>query len=252
MTSIEKGIGILVIAHGSNDRKWVQMIEEAVQRVDTNFPLVIGYLELVEGKSIAAGVSLLEKMHVKKILAVPLFVCSGSTHLEEIKYALGVIDEPRLETSLQRINTDADIIWGEAMDAHPLIVNIVVERARRLSVAPENEVLLLTAHGSEHPGFHEVWEDTLQKLTCSIKKALHFSEVFYGTLHPDTLLVKAQEAIASKKQLVVVPVFLSEGYFTSAVIPEKLKGIPYQWSGDTHLPHPLISRWMQEVIQKYV
>lgn len=35
---------------------------------------------------------------------------------------------------------------------------------------------------------------------------------------------------------------MSEGYFTKVVIPQRLEGLDYAYSGQTLLPHPLLPR----------
>ncbi len=48
-------IGVLIISHGSRNREWVRLVDEAVER-----------------------------MSVTEMIVVPLFVSSGSKHVEEI------------------------------------------------------------------------------------------------------------------------------------------------------------------------
>ncbi|GJM73396.1 hypothetical protein HMSSN036_56120 [Paenibacillus macerans] len=48
--------------------------------------------------------------------------------------------------------------------------------------------------------------------------------------------------------VIVAPLFLSAGYFTKTMIPSRLNGLSYRYSGDALLPHPLLSRWMLQHI----
>ncbi|MDQ0256611.1 sirohydrochlorin ferrochelatase [Evansella vedderi] len=246
---VEASVGVLVIAHGSRDTRWVKEIEEAVEQLALEVPISIGYLELVEGKSIPEAVRSLERQGATVIIAVPLFICSGSTHLEEIKYSLGVTSHCRIETSLEKIHPAAEIIWCDAMDDHPLMIEILLERVKELSEEPAKEVVMLVAHGSEKPGFHHLWEFTLKQMTHAVKSRFPFHDVIYGTLHPDTVAEQAQLIVSAHKKLLVVPVFLSEGYFTKKVIPQKLAGIDFQWSGRTFLPHPFVTKWVEERVR---
>ncbi|MDG5786190.1 CbiX/SirB N-terminal domain-containing protein [Evansella sp. AB-P1] len=245
--------GILIIAHGSRNKKWINYIDSCVEEVQTDVPITIGYLELVEGRSIADGVRRLEKQQVDEILVIPFFVCSGSTHLDEIQYALGIIEEPRKETELALIHPRAEIIWGKAMDNHPNILQVLQERIQELSENPGKESLLLVAHGSDRPYFKTLWDNTLEEMVHYFQEKLGFSEANYGTILPATITTVAQSLTKNgTKKVVAIPVFISEGYYTSKKIPTKLKGIAHIYNGSTYLPHPAITAWMQDQVNKYV
>jgi sirohydrochlorin cobaltochelatase len=239
--------GILVIAHGSKNKKWVKYIDQTVASIHIHHPITVGFLEMVEKRSIEEGVRRLEKQQVKRIIVVPLFVSSGSTHLEEIQYALGLISTCRIKTDLKRIHPRAEIVWSTAMNDHQNMKDILRQRVQDLTTDPLNEALLLVGHGSKIAGFQHMWEHTLQSLTQSLKGQCQISEAQYATLLPDNVTERAR-ILSYRKKLIVLPVFLSEGYFTTKVIPSKLTGLTYKYSGETYLPHPLVSQWIEEQI----
>jgi sirohydrochlorin cobaltochelatase len=243
--------GVLVIAHGSRDIEWVQRIEEAVKAAGLEIPVEMGYLELVEGVSIADGVRRLEARGVDTILAVPLFVASASTHLEEIQYALGILPYSRVETELELIHPHAKVVWCDAMDDHPYVIEMVSDMARQISQNPRKESLLLVGHGSDEPEFHEGWEAHLTEMGSILKRRFHFTEVRHATLYPDTLREQALQASADL-ELIVLPLFLSQGYLTRKSIPERLKGIEYRYAEEAYLPHPLVSRWLEETVKSHL
>ncbi|MCR6097946.1 cobalamin biosynthesis protein CbiX [Salipaludibacillus agaradhaerens] len=246
--------GILVIAHGSRNNKWVRLIEESVAKVDTSLPIEIGYLELVEGKSIPEGVKQLEAAGVEEIYVIPYFVCSGSTHLEEIKYALGLIKEPKVDTHLELIKPKATILWGDPMDDHPLIMELLADRLSTLSKDASKESLFLVGHGSDQQDFQSIWQVTLERMCSQLKETFGFTHASYGTILPDTVTQSAKKLSENTdSHLVVVPLFLSEGFYTSTKIPEKLReaDIHYSYDGKTYLPHPLINEWLQLKVKQY-
>ncbi|RKL68612.1 cobalamin biosynthesis protein CbiX [Salipaludibacillus neizhouensis] len=240
--------GVLVIVHGSSNPSWVKVVDEAIQLVDTALPITVGYLEFSEERSIEQGIRTFEKQGVDTILSIPLFVSSASTHIEEIKYALGQINTPVIETDLKPISTSANIIWVDPMDTHPLVLDIIMERVNSLSEYPEKEVLLFVAHGSDVPSFHQRWEKMLEDIKQTVAHQVPFHQVTHGTLHPDNLEERAKEAASNGHTLIVVPLFLSEGYFTKKVIPTRLDGLSYKWDAKTYLPHPLISKWIEDKV----
>lgn len=241
--------GILLIAHGSSNPTWQRDIEYAVQQVGTDLPIVISYLEFTEEQTIEKGIRQLESKGMRTIVTIPLFISSGSTHIDEIKFALGVIEETSVNTDLTKIDTDCQLIWCDPMDDDPAILKLIADRIASMSVEPENEIILLVAHGSDEPNFHDIWEQLLGKIKREISSNFSFQQVVHGTLHPDNLR-KTAESLQNKGKILVLPLFLCEGYFTNKVIPARLEGLTYTWEGKTYLPHPRVSSWMEDQVQK--
>lgn len=243
-----KKSGALIIGHGSSNASWVDLVDQAVSTLDVPVPVVTCFLEQVEGRLIEDGIRQLESLGVNHIIAVPLFVASGSTHIDEIGYALGVHHEKK-EEAWERIETSADITYCPPMDDHPLVVEILQERIREISDDPQSEVLLLVGHGADDGEYHRKWESVLQRLAVTLRNELGFKGATYGTLHPDNVSNRVK-AVSKKNRTIVLPLFLSEGYFTKNVIPSRLEGADSIYSGKTYLPHPMITQWMQETIER--
>lgn len=241
--------GALVIAHGSSKPEWVAMVDEAVEQVEVEVPVAVGFLESVEGRGIPDAIRSLEDQGVKEIVSVPLFVSSGSTHIAEIARMLGVEPPFPVETDVLPLEFDARVRFCRPMDDHPFIARILTERAMELSNAPQNEWLLLVGHGNDAPVLREEWEKAMKHLADQIQRASGFAGVSHATFHPDNLRERAEE-LARDYRLLVVPLFLSEGYFTRRAIPKRLEGISYIYSGQTYLPHPLVSRWITTTVRE--
>ncbi|OCT16849.1 cobalamin biosynthesis protein CbiX [Paenibacillus pectinilyticus] len=241
--------GVLVISHGSRDEGWVELVENAVKAVSMPeaIPIYASYLELVEGRLIQDGIYSLETQGVTDIIVVPLFVSSGSTHIDEISYALGVIPEPQLETDMELMNIHARIHFTSPIDDHPDIAAILYGKIKDLSESPGEEILLLVGHGSKEEGFHQKWRQGLEQLAARLQKLGGFAEADVAMLLPDQLAERVAWWAREKPsyRVIVAPLFLSEGYFTSKVIPSRLEGFTYQYNGQALLPSPLISKWIE-------
>jgi sirohydrochlorin ferrochelatase len=239
----------MVISHGSRSGKWVQLVDEAVAgvRLPDEVPVVSVFLEIVEGRLIQDGIHLLEDMGVTDIVAVPLFVSSGSTHIDEISYALGVIPRPTLPTDMVPFERKAAIHFTSPIDDDPNIAQIVYEKLKGLSTAPSEEVLLLVGHGSVERGFHLRWRQGLERLAARVKDLGGFAEADAAMLLPNQISFKMNQWGKRKPhhRILVAPLFLSEGYFTKEVIPSRLEGYEYKYNGNAMLPHPLISEWIR-------
>lgn len=242
-----KKSGVLIIGHGSSSADWVRLVDDAVAQLELPVPVVTCFLELVEGRSIEDGLRQLESEGVERIIAVPLFVASGSNHIDEIGCLLGVRQSSDGDEGLQPIKTKAEIVYCPPMDDHPLVEEILLDRARELSIDPASEVVVLVGHGADKGENHARWEGLLQRLAVAVRKRGGFKGATYGTLHPDNLHVRAR-AVSRKNRALIVPLFLSEGYFTRQVIPSRLKGLAYAYSGKAYLPHPHVAHWLKAVI----
>jgi sirohydrochlorin ferrochelatase len=241
--------GILIITHGSRSKEWVRLVDEAVEamQVPEGLPVFSSFLEIVEGRLIQDGITHLELLGVTDIIVVPFFVSSGSTHIDEISYALGVKPEPELPTDMKPFAITARVHFTSPIDDDPVIAEVLYEKMKPLSSRPDREVVLLVGHGSVERGFHERWLHGLEQLAGRLKELGGFAETDTAMLLPDEIAGKmdAWRRCRPDYAVLVVPLFLSEGYFTNEVIPSRLKGYEYRYNGRALLPHPLLSRWME-------
>lgn len=247
-----QSFGVLVMSHGSRSGEWIRLVDEAVSRLrlPEGMPVVSSFLELVEGRLLQDGIRVLEEQGVTDIIAVPLFVSSGSTHIDEISYALGVVPRPVLETDMVPLAVRAAIHMTNPIDDDPDIARIVYDRVKGLSQQPDKEAIFLVGHGSAEEGFHEKWRRGLDRLALRIKELGGFDEAEGAMLLPDQVHSQLKRLRERKPDhdIIVAPLFLSEGYFTSQVIPTRLEGYAYKYNGRPLLPHPLISVWMEKQI----
>lgn len=238
--------GVLIISHGSRDPGWVSLVDEAVSQVKlpAGVPAAASFLELVEGRSIQDGVDALEREGITDIVTIPLFVSSGSTHVDEIAYALGAKAEPGCDTDLEPFRVSARIHYGAPADDDEEIAVMIWDKLRPLSQHPEREAVLLIGHGSVHDGFRQRWEEGAAALARRVQAVSGVAAADYGLLNPDSVREKADYWNRRGYNVLAAPLFLSEGYFTKKVIPSRLRGADCRYSGETLLPHPLLPEWI--------
>jgi sirohydrochlorin cobaltochelatase len=241
--------GVLVIAHGSKNKDWVHLVDCAVSQAAVDAPLATSFLEYVPGRSVAQGITSLKQQGVTDLAAVPLFVSSGSTHIEEIRHLLGMGGESHKEMIQQAVPGDLVVRLCPAMDDHPLIVEVLAERAGSLSTQPAEEALLLVGHGSDQTGFQERWQAMMESLARQLQAKLGFAAVACATLLPDNVRQQLL-ALSTRYRVLVVPLFLSEGTFTRNKLPKRLSGAEVLYTGQAYLPSPLIPRWIEAGVQE--
>jgi sirohydrochlorin ferrochelatase len=248
-------LGVLVISHGSRDAQWVKLVREAVADVDTSgfhthVPIECAFLELVDGYLIQDGIHRLEQAGVTDMIVVPLFVSSGSTHIDEISWALGVKAQSILPTDLERFRIEANVHLCDPIDDDPEIAQLLVDKLGPISVDPHSEIVLIVGHGSKEPNFHEQWQKGLSSLADQVKTIGGYAAVDTVMLLPNQATERIQRWHDERPEwaVLIAPLFLSEGYFTNKVIPERFAGFTYRYAGATLLPSPHISRWMERAM----
>ncbi|TDL50390.1 hypothetical protein E2R60_22960 [Paenibacillus dendritiformis] len=298
--------GLLVISHGSPDGSWVTLVDEAMAQAawPEGAPIASSFLDCVPGRTIQDGIDELEAQGVDAIGVIPLFISGGSTHVDEIAYALGVTSAPLAGTKLAPFRLRAQVRYGRPLDgaalfaapsggdapgdagpagepeAGTVLLRMVEDRLRGLGAGP-GDAALLVAHGSRHEPFAGRWHASLRRLArqlvqrgaCAaashallccediaeaarkLQQALAVlpADAGPGLLAGDrTLAARAALAEAAaragisrrERRVAVVPVFLSTGYFTARVIPERLGDVPALYDGRALLPHPALVEWL--------
>ncbi|WP_040949709.1 sirohydrochlorin chelatase [Gorillibacterium massiliense] len=242
--------GLLIISHGSRSPEWVRQVDEAAAgvRLPDDIPVVSCFLEIVDGRLISDGIRELEDKGVTDIIAVPLFVSAGSTHVDEIAYSLGVVPSPSTETELKPLPMKARIHWTGPVDDDPIVAQIIYDKIEPMSQVPSEEILFLIGHGSGEPGFYEKWRGTLERLAGRVRLLGGFAGAETATLLPDELGTRLAEITRHYpgKAVLAAPLFMGEGFFTQTVIPSRMKGWVCRYNGEGMLPHPLVSRWIEE------
>ncbi|MFD0589954.1 sirohydrochlorin chelatase [Paenibacillus sp. GCM10027627] len=240
--------GILVISHGSREAEWVGLVDVAIRNASKGIsvPVVSSFLEIVEGRLIQDGVDELERLGVTEMFVLPLFVSPGSTHVDEIGQAFGFPPLTDLEGDLGLFRVRANVTYGEPIGDDPEIAELLLSHVLELSEEPDKEALLLIGHGSKEPVFHERWQLGLSSLAEQLRVLGGFSRAQYAMLLPDQAYSALNGMVGERpdETVIVVPVFISQGYFTNKVIPSRLEGLHYKYNGLAMLPNAAIERWL--------
>lgn len=272
-------VGVLILAHGGSE-KWDRTINEAVQPLKNDYEVEIAF-GMADPNTMQTGINNLESKAVDKIVVVQLFISSYSPIIRQNEYLLGLrdklADEPMLmdhsstghnehgsmssqnkKKELNPLNIKSKIYLTEPLNDHPLVVNILYERITELSKSPEDETVILVAHGPNDEEDNRNWIKTLDNIADEIRaKKKNFKNIFCVTVRddaPEEIYEIAKENLrnivnqASKDgKAIVIPVFLSEGGVEKG-IAKRLEGLNYEWSGRTLLPHQNITEFIKTSI----
>lgn len=258
-------IGILVVAHGSPEERWCKPVREAVENVSLPYPVELGFLEFVPNETITTAVERFNERGITKIIAVPLFISSYSDHIPKIEYVLGVRDNPPEGAgNLTQVDTNATIVFTKAIDDHVLIAYTLADRVAELSKDPDNETVVIVGEGTDNETDFMGWNNSLATnipdnirmiLKYYMEPTIRIREVKYAfirvneTLHSDLTLRAVVENASIENDVIVVPLMISEDFFTEKYIPQLLENLSYAYSGKTLAPHPNVARWIETSVR---
>lgn len=270
-------VGVLVLAHGSMDKTWNLAIEDAVEPIKNQHPVEIAW-GMANAMNMQPAIEKLDAKGVDHIVVVQLFVSSFSPIIRQNEYLLGfrdsLVDAPmpmmihdmknkrmtmKMPENLQPLNVNAEIVLTDPLDDHDLVAEILHERVQALSEHPENETVLLVAHGPNQETDNDKWVATLENLGEKIQQiqrsdAAPFSNIVSLTVRDDAdeeVHEKARQEFRAEVQkaddkgtAIVIPVLLASGGVEQKYI-ERLEGLNYKWTGETLLPHVNVQHFIK-------
>jgi sirohydrochlorin ferrochelatase len=271
--------GILLMAHGGS-KDWNDKVKSVAAEVDKETPTEVA-LGMADPSTLQEGIDKLTARGVTKIVAVPLFVSSHSSVIESTKYLLGLRpDAPEeladfnMDHAMQNTNghqtADADakktlpqpvkcslpLRMSPALDRHPIVAEILSDRAAAISRDPARDVLILVAHGPNDDRENAEWLADMAALAKLIAAHTSYARIHYVTLRDDAdapvrdrataeLRKYAQSADAAGYRVLIVPLLLSYGGIENG-LRQRLDGIEHTLSPQALLPEPRIAQWVLE------
>jgi sirohydrochlorin ferrochelatase len=259
------------MAHGG-DEAWNQNVEASLAPIAAKWPVEVAY-GMAVSSSLEDGVARLEARGVRKIAVVRLFV-SGDSWFEETQYIFGL----KSELSKEKLDAHAAIAHhghgahgGHKMEAprpiskqskvmiseaglgdSPLVDGILADRVKALSSNPQNETVLILAHGPGDDAENERWLANMRERLRAVGELGAFRKIEVETLREDWpdkrkaaeerirgIVSAAQE---NGGEAIVVP-FRVSGF---GPYKQVLEGLTYKADETGFLPHANVTRWIDE------
>jgi sirohydrochlorin ferrochelatase len=233
---------------------WNRNILEIAGVLDKNVPTEVAF-GMAETPAMQAAIKRLEARGVDEIVAVPLFVSSHSPIIRNFRYILGLQKELGSGTSrrkLARVETKAKIRFTGALDADPLVSDILLDRAKSLAPDPAKAAVVIIAHGPNGEDDNKMWLVDMAKHAAYLKaKGFRGVEVLTQRNDaPPEIKQPARAAFRKRVQeasaggvVVVVPLLMSEGGIEKE-LEEDLKGLKFAFAKPLS-PHANLGRWVE-------
>ena len=266
--------GILLLAHGGRD-DWNRQVLELASQVDSTLPVEVAF-GMANKRMIQDAVDRLAERDISGIVAVPLFISSHSSVMRATEYLLGSRDEapPELQAFARMgarrdagragsdpgfdrttpVETTVPISMTTALDGHALVAEILISRAVDVSRPPEDEIVVLVAHGPSSAEDNDLWLDDMSILAKGMRPRTRFSRIEYLTVRDDApdparsqataeLRAVVEGAVREGKSALIVPLLLSYGGIEVG-IRRRLEGLPYRMARQALLPDERLSQWV--------
>lgn len=268
--------GILLLAHGGSDA-WNQNVREIAAGANREMPTEIAF-GMATRSEIQAALDRLVERGVTNVVAVPLFVSSHSTVISATEYLLGLRkDMPEdlkvfasmshgagehaghsmpAENGTTPVALRVPVRMSPALDAHPVVADILRARAAAISRQPARESVILVAHGPNDDETNDRWVKDLG-VTASRVSADGYVSVDAITVRDDAPGAIRDAATAALRALVerrsakgarvlIVPALLSFGGIESG-IRQRLVGLHYEMSTSALAPDARLVSWVLEM-----
>ena len=264
--------GILLLAHGG-DESWNEEVRKLASGINAAIPVEVAF-GMARKQTIQDAIDRLSGRNVDEIVTVPLFISSHSSIIRVTEYLLGARDEAPPELGIYArmgrrgadtpeatsdpttpIETTIPIRVTPALDHHPLVADILSSRAESISRNPEEEIVVIVAHGPVSDEENDRWLESMDVLAELMRQETRFFRIEYLTVRDDAPEPIQSQATAELRALVeratgegadvlVVPLLLSYGGIEKG-IRERLEGLSYRMTAQGLLPDDRLAEWVR-------
>ena len=256
--TVNNEVGVLVLAHGFHGEGYDEF-RAAFKPVADVYPTGYGFgLAILESDHLQTVIDQITSQGAKKIVLFPATTALNSGMVRQWEYALN-FREDFAYTAVERIETDAEMIWAPGPIPHPLSGEILRDHARALSEDPANELVIITGHGPQRKADNDRELEILQRHADFMKADVGFYDVRPRNVQDDAPpQVRADnvevirgwvvEAKADDKDVIVVTTVL-----TAASVMQKLendtKDLDVRFSSAGMMTNERFSEWLNFAIQ---
>ncbi|MCP4000968.1 MAG: hypothetical protein GY727_08650 [Gammaproteobacteria bacterium] len=258
-TDMRGGTGVIVLAHGvgkNSDEMFVNTLKPMSER----WPTVVSFgMAMMMSAPLQSSVNDLTERGAKRIVLVPTAVSGNNTLTRQWEYIFNMRDESSY-LDVPRIKSDADFLMSSHMEDHPLITEALLDFTKAKSNNPENEVVIIVAHGPEDVEDNVPDLEILQVHVDRIKSETNFSDVKVINLQDDAYppirksnVKKLRRWITSAQRAgkdVIVTVCSTASFGVQQHISQDLLGLEYAFADQGLSEHPNYQKWIEAAVEE--
>jgi sirohydrochlorin cobaltochelatase len=159
-----------------------------------------------------------------------------------------------------RVSTSMNVLMTEHLNDHPLVTEALLDFTNEVSTNPENEVVIIVAHGPEDIEDNEPDLAILQAHVDRIRAATDYADVKVINLQDDAYppirksnVKKLRRWITSAQRSgkdVIVTVCSAASFGVQAHIREDLRGLDYTFAAKGLVEHPNYQKWIEAAVEE--
>ncbi len=221
-----KQSGLLVVVHGSPSPTWNAPMKQLEKDILTSIehgpcPFKTARVVNLEFKEplVADGIAELMEQGCTRIVCMPLFIAHSSHVVYDVPAALGLysskeIHETLMEEGARIASSKVPIVMGPTISESDLLLESALERVIELSKEPQNEAVVLFAHGDH--GIKGTWNNLARRAAAYVcgKTGITYADwafVEVGQSYATRGISAIAQAAHYKKRILVIGLYISMG-----------------------------------------
>lgn len=265
----ERKVGVLLVNHGSESKKWRKMllnVEDSVRdRVitDNNISTVkTAFMEYTE-PSIATRMKEFDEEQYDEVIIVPLFLTVSSHSADDIPTIVGIKSDPKVRENLEeRENIEvyrakAKVTVTPLLDFTTLLKKNILRRVKALDENTENTGVVLVGYGDK--SYNQQWEEMMEELGRYLKIKANIDTVAYSwcghlvDYSPDPTTQAVNKIFELEDRAMVVPLLVAfDKNFQIDIIQKSIdiseNAAKVLYEPDAILPDENLNNWVVDIV----
>jgi sirohydrochlorin ferrochelatase len=250
--------GVLILVHGLGDHGDA-LLREALQPTGKAYPTTLALgMSMMTSDHIQMGINDLEAAGAREIVVVPVVSTRHNDLMRQWDYIFALRDDAAY-ARVPRVSSSAEMRVAEALDDHPLVGSMVNDYAREISQQPENEYVIIVAHGPVDAEENRQQLQMLENVADYLRANSGFAAVSVATLQDDAppevrmartreLRERVEQANAQGRDVLIVTTLLGTRIVQSS-LARNLRGLDYRFNGKGLIEHPQFIEWINWSIE---
>lgn len=271
--------GLLLVAHGAPWPKWnrplldleKQVCEKLDKKGNPFHAVKLVFMEFAS-PDVADGIEAMQAAGCDRIIVVPLLIAPSSHSHWDVPALLGIYSDPEMRKTLEEegtrlVKSKLPITLMPTLADGELIENIMLRQLERLSKDPQNEAVVVLAHGDE--GLQPIWDSRMKELLTYLcgKSGISYGDyafVHIGQSYVTHGVAAVAKAAEKRKRVILLGCYLAMGpegmhrrYMRTPVnphmpMPNPLKGKDIVCATQGLLPDPAVANWIVQTARTCV
>ena len=254
--SSEETIGVVIMPHGAT-KPYNDAVEKTIEPLKLKYKVEMAY-GMGDSVTIQKAVYKLEKQGIKKIVFVRMYPTSNQLK-EKTNYILGLSDKIPVQWDgliPAQIRNSAIINTFGGYEEDNLIAGIFLERIKEFSKKPEEETIILLAHGESNDKADILRKKRMKKHIDWVQKNFSqpFKKIISLALREDWP-EKRENALNEIKKIIKEGnkggkvIVISNRLYGSGPYQHYLKGLNFKINLKGLAPHPNLTNWLEKEIE---